>query len=491
MFESMYKKRKNPVYNIAGWALLALVCIIFMFVGYSPNVDFMGNSSSVAEVNGEVISYADFSRYYEQVQENQNSKKMTAPERMRMKNEVVDSLVNRSLIIQEAKNQDIFIPSEEMRDFLMQIPQFQDNGVFSLLKYKELVRMQGLNEARFEEKVADDMLVQKMNNLYQRVSKENALLEKHEKAVSSLTMDIEFIRKQPADLVDLAALSPEAIQKAEQEKGKEIEEYYNRNKDIEFKQDEQVQARHILIKITPQTSEKAAEEKINKIAQEVTADNFADMAKKYSEDSTKDRGGDLGFFTRGRMVREFEDAAFTQEIGKVGKPIKTSFGYHIILATDKKPARTVPLDEVKGTIAKKLLTEEATDKAVEDTNKRLAAGEANKIVSDKKWKWEDTGIFSVGDIAIPKIGDDTAVMTAALSLKPNETYSKLIKKDNAYYLIRLKSLSASGAVAKKENNMDIFQQIMERQKAYEMFQSWMEHLRKEAKVKINSKLLSM
>jgi peptidyl-prolyl cis-trans isomerase D len=491
MFEAVYKKRKNPIYNIAGWALLLLVCVIFMFVGYSPNVDFMGSASSVAEVNGDPISYADYTRYFERLQESRNAPKMTAPERQKMQTEVVDSLVNRTLLIQEAKAQGISIPEEEMRDFLMQIPQFQDNGAFSLLRYKELIRMQGLSEARFEEKVAEDMLVQKMNDLYQRVSAEDEFLDKHEKSVSQLNMNIEFIRKTSAELVDTSSIDEAAVKKAVEEKSKEIAEYYKQNENTEFKQEAQVKAQHILVKTSPEVTEKVAEEKINKIAKDLTPQNFGEMAKKFSEDpGSKDRAGDLGYFGRGRMVAEFDEAAFTQPVGKVGAPVKTSFGYHVILVTDKKDAKTIPLEEVKETIAKKLLMEEASNQAVENVNKELKENQAAQFIANKKWKWEETGVFSVADIVIPKIGEDTAVMTAAMALKPNQIAPELIKKDDAYYFVRLKSLGVGGEKPKTQNNMDIFKQIMERQKSYEMFQSWIDHLRKDAKVKINSKLLT-
>ena len=104
MFEGITKRRKNPVYNIAGWALLILVCIIFMFVGYSPDVDFMGSTTSIADVNGEIISYNDFNRHYERLQESRQGAKLNEQERQSMQNRAVNDLVDRSLIIQEAKN---------------------------------------------------------------------------------------------------------------------------------------------------------------------------------------------------------------------------------------------------------------------------------------------------------------------------------------------------------------------------------------------------
>ncbi len=487
MFEGITKKRKNPIYNIAGWALLILVCLIFMFVGYSPEVDFMGSSSTVAEVNGESISYMDFNRYYERLQESRGATKLSEPERRQMQDRAVNDLVDRSLVIQEAKSQKITIPTEEMKDFLMQIPQFQDKGQFSLLRYKELVRMQGMTEARFEERVSEDMLLQKMNELYQRLAKKDEFLEKHEEAVSDVNLNIEFIRKSKAELAE--APTDAQIEAAMKEKSAAISEYYNKNKETEFTNKEQAKAQHILIKTSPTVTDAAALAKIEGIAKTLNKDNFTELAKKNSEDpGSKDRGGDLGYFGRGAMVKEFDENAFSLPIGEISKPFKTSFGYHIMLVNDRKPAGVVPLDQVKKDIARKLVTEEAASKSVESINAALKSGEGEKYIASKGWKWEETGSFSVGDILIPKIGDDSAIMTAALSLKPGQIAPQVIEKDNTYVFVRLKSLGRGDA--KKQQQMDMFKQIMEQQKSMELIQSWLEHLRNDSRVSINNKMLS-
>lgn len=488
MFEGITKRRKNPVYNIAGWALLILVCIIFMFVGYSPDVDFMGSTSSIADVNGEIISYNDFNRHYERLQESRQGAKLNEQERQSMQNRAVNDLVDRSLIIQEAKNQNIVIPAEEMKDFLMQIPQFQDKGQFSLLRYKELVRMQGLSEARFEEKVSEDILLQKMYELYQRIAKKDDLLEKHEEAVSDINMNIEFIRKSKLDLAD--APTDAEIDQAVAANSAKISEYYKKNLESEFTEKEQAKAQHILIKITPTMTENMARAKIDGIARTLTKENFTEMAKKHSEDpGSKDRGGDLGYFGRGAMVKEFNDNAFSLPIGEVSKPFKTDFGYHIMLVNDRKVASTRSLDEVRRDIAKKLLMEEKADKAVENVEKILKDGQGDKFIASKGWKWEETGVFSVGDIVIPKVGEDSEVMSAALSVNPGQIAPKIIKKEDSYLIVRTKSIGKGGP-KKTEQKMDIFKQIMEQQKAMEMVQNWLEHLREDAKIKINTKLLS-
>lgn len=486
MFESIYKKRKNPIYNIAGWVLLALVCIIFMFVGYSPEVDFMGSSSSVADVNGETISYMDFSRYFDRLQESRNATKLTEPERKRMQERAVNDLVDRSLVIQEAKAQNITVPAEEMKDFLMQIPQFQEKGQFSLLRYKELVRAQGMSEARFEAKVSEDMLLQKMNELYQRVAKKDDLLEKHEEVVSEIALNIEFIRKSKAELADLPTEA--AIEQALTDKKSKIADYYQKNLKTEYTDKEQAKAQHILVKISPTMTENMAFAKIDGIAKQLTKENFSEMAKQHSEDpGSKDRGGDLGFFGRGAMVKEFDETAFSAPIGEISKPFKTSFGYHIMLVNDRKQARTKELAEVQKDIARKLLTEENAEKAVEAANQILKDNKGESFITSKGWKWDETGVFSVGDIVIPKLGEDSEIMTTALSLKPGEISKTVVKKEDSYIFVRLKSLAKGGA--KKDQKMDIFKQIMEQQKAMELIQSWLEHLRGEADIRINSKIL--
>nr|WP_218059056.1 peptidylprolyl isomerase [Orenia metallireducens] len=128
----------------------------------------------------------------------------------------------------------------------------------------------------------------------------------------------------------------------------EIEEFYNQNKD-RFKKPESVQASHILVK-----EEKKAEEILNQLKEGLA---FAEAVKKYSTCPSKARGGDLGDFTRGKMVPEFEQAAFAMEEGEVSnEPVKTQFGYHIIKVTAKNEAASSPLEEVKAQVEQQLVS---------------------------------------------------------------------------------------------------------------------------------------
>jgi peptidyl-prolyl cis-trans isomerase C len=130
----------------------------------------------------------------------------------------------------------------------------------------------------------------------------------------------------------------------------ESKKYYNDNPNL-FKQPEQVKASHILIKVAPDAEESIkiqARKKIETVQKKVRqGEDFGLLAKTNSEGPTAQRDGDLGYFHRGRMAKPFEDAAFALNVGEVSGIVETQFGYHLIKVTDKKPARTIPYEEVQ------------------------------------------------------------------------------------------------------------------------------------------------
>nr|WP_285890942.1 peptidylprolyl isomerase [Mesobacillus subterraneus] len=122
----------------------------------------------------------------------------------------------------------------------------------------------------------------------------------------------------------------------------EMKTYFKENKDS-FDQKEQVKASHILVE-DEATAKKVKEELDN-------GKDFAELAKEYSTDtSNADKGGDLGYFGKGEMAEEFENAAFALEISAISEPVKTEFGYHIIKLVDKKAAKTAKFDDQKDKI---------------------------------------------------------------------------------------------------------------------------------------------
>jgi peptidyl-prolyl cis-trans isomerase C len=124
-----------------------------------------------------------------------------------------------------------------------------------------------------------------------------------------------------------------------------------------FEQPEQVQASHILIKTEGLDDAKKAEarKKLEGILKDVkTGKDFAELARANSDCPSKEKGGDLGLFGKGQMVKPFEDAAFAMKVGDVSDIVETQFGYHIIKLTDHKDAKKYTFDEMKTKIIAEL-----------------------------------------------------------------------------------------------------------------------------------------
>ena len=156
----------------------------------------------------------------------------------------------------------------------------------------------------------------------------------------------------------------------------EAKDFYDKNPD-KFKQDEQVRASHILVRVEPNADAKAkarAKAEIESVLKELKAGgDFAKLAQQHSQDGSAAQGGDLGYFPHGQMVPEFDKVAFSLPVGQLSGVVTTQFGYHVLKVTDRKPARTVPYEEAQAQIKQFLeqqKKQQAADTFIEGLKKK-------------------------------------------------------------------------------------------------------------------------
>lgn len=382
-----------------------LIILVFIFWGIGSNTS---SSGIVAKVNGEPVTINEFQQVYNQMA---NEIKAVIPdltaeqlESFGLEQRVLQNVIISKLFQAESKRLGIDVSTAELRDALMAVPYFRDqNGKFSADIYQQRLKALGQTPAQFENMLRADILPQKFQELVtagifadkniarkmfefqtekrsmdyvlfpyeldkQSVSDEEAKAvyeERKDGYAVPAQISLEFISFTPALMADENAVTAEEIQK-----------YYNENQ-AKFTEEEQVKARHILLMLDPNASKTESDKvlkEIQNIASQIkTSDDFAKMAAQYGQDGTKNVGGDLGWFSKGQMVKEFADVAFALPKATLSEPVRTQFGYHLIWVDDKKEARQLPFDEVKDTIRKDIAVERVNANLTQTADSAIAA----------------------------------------------------------------------------------------------------------------------
>jgi peptidyl-prolyl cis-trans isomerase C len=235
-----------------------------------------------------------------------------------MKNQVLESLIDRELLFQESKKKGIEVKAEAVSDELQKIRQRYPNKE----EFNKLLSEMGLTESDVRRQIARGMAIQQL------------------------------IDKEVTDKIKVS--------------DQETRSFYDKNPQL-FQQPEQVKARHILIKVqadAPDDQKAEARKKIEAVQQKVQkGEDFATLAKTYSEGPSGPRGGDLGYFRRGQMVKPFEEVAFSLKPDQTSEIVETRFGYHLIKVDDKKPAKKMTYAEVKDRLNDHLKKQKATSEA--------------------------------------------------------------------------------------------------------------------------------
>ena len=216
---------------------------------------------------------------------------------------------------------------------------------------------------------------QKVDDQVAAIKKRFPNEEEFNKALATMGLTEEDVREQIQHGLAIRELIDQKVANKIVITDEETKAYYDANLQL-FNQPEEVKASHILIKVEPtadDATKAAARKKIEDLQQKLKdGGDFAELAKENSEGPSNTRGGDLGYFKRGQMVKPFEDAAYSMKIDEVSDLVETRFGYHLIKVYDKKPEQTLAYAEVKDKIAQRLKQEKVEKDAtryVEDLKK--------------------------------------------------------------------------------------------------------------------------
>jgi peptidyl-prolyl cis-trans isomerase D len=456
MLDSM-RRHKNWLKWSLALVVLAFIALYFPSYMNNPTVG-ASPSDVVATVNGKDISGLDYQRRYQNQmmayqQQYGGSINQQLLRQLGVDQQILQQMVDEQAALAEAERQGIRVTDEELAQQIFAIPALQENGRFiGEQRYEQLLASQNppVTKTDFEENLRRSMMVDKLRSAvtdWMAVSDadvEREYRNRNEKVklqVVALTADKfrDKVTVNDADLASYYSAHQAEYRKGEQRKIKyllidrdqmksrvtispqDIETYYNSNIQ-QFQTPEQVRASHILLK-TEGKDEAAVRKQAEDILKQVKAPgaDFAALAKKYSEDDgSKENGGDLDYFPRGRMVPEFEQAAFSMQPGQISDLVKSQFGFHIIKVVDKKPAATRTLDEVRPQI-QDMLSTQRVDQQIADRTRDLDAritkpADIDNVGKEAGVMVAESGFFT-RDEPVPGLGPAPDVASQAFQLK--------------------------------------------------------------------------
>jgi peptidyl-prolyl cis-trans isomerase D len=457
------RRRRNSLKWILGLVVLAFV--LFYVPAFLRTDAALDSTDVVASVEGREITAGEFRRTYQnQLQAYRGAYGGNISEQMLkqlgIESQILQQMIDERAALAVADKLGIDASDEEVRERILTMPALQDNGHFiGEDRYRQLLRSQrppvsidefesGLRRSIVIEKlrtaltdwmnVSDADLEKEYRRRNEKVKLQVVALSADKFRAQVTASDAEISSHFDAHKIDyrigekrkikFLLLDVEAARAKAAVPPADVDRYYNDNIQ-QFSTPEQIRASHILLK-TEGKDEAAVRAKAEDVLKQAKSGaDFAELAKKYSEDESNSKnGGDLDYFGRGRMVGEFEQVAFKMEPGQISDLVKTQYGFHIIKLTDKKAASTRKIDEVRAQITDQLSYERA-QKQINDMADRIGAGLRNprdldRVATENGLTVQESGYFS-RDEPIMGLGPSPEVNARAFEMKTGEVSDAL------------------------------------------------------------------
>ncbi|HLG54625.1 MAG TPA: peptidyl-prolyl cis-trans isomerase [Vicinamibacterales bacterium] len=460
MLDRMRRHKNWLKWSLAVVVLTFVLLYIPDFVSTNPSGTGAAPGETVADVGGHRLTAGDFQqRYISQVQAYRNQfgggLNSALLRQLGIDQQILTQMIEEQVALIEADKHGIRVTDDELAQQIFAIPGLQENGQFiGEARYEQLLRSQNppMTKGQFEQSLRRSLVLDKLRaTLTDWMAVADSELEREYKQrnekvklqVVALTADRfrDKVTVTDADVASHFESHKAEYRIGEQRKIKyllldrdqarqkvvvpptDIQQYYNDNIQ-QYQTPEQIRASHILLETTGK-DEATVRKQAEAILQQVKSGaDFAELAKKVSEDKgSKANGGDLDYFGRGRMVPEFEEAAFKLQPGQISDLVKSQFGFHIIKLVDKRPGSTRSLDEVRGTIQQQLAMQTA-DQLISDRARQLESriddpGDLDAVAKELGVMVQESGVFQRED-PVPGLGAAPQVASEAFRLNEGQ-----------------------------------------------------------------------
>lgn len=478
--------------NFVAILLFGAIILVFVLFGVSDRLGG-GGIGAAAQVNDALISIANMQSAESNLRQIYGD--VFGNDAYRLRSEALRGLIDRELMSQAARKSGIVVADAEIAQTITKdIPVFQNNGQFQRDYYLRYLEMTRQSPKDFENGIRQQQEALRVRHLFEMTSTVNTLETEKMAELKAYKMNIQFVRVNNSEWMKKYPVSAAEAEKAltNEEFLKKVQEDFKKNM-ASFARDEEIRAQHLLLQVKPGSSEaddKKVLAQIEDLQKKSASTDFGKLAAQYSEDpGSKAKNGDLGFFSRGKMVKEFDEVAFGAPLGKVVGPVKTSFGYHLIRVTEKKPAQVPDFEKQKVEVAQKLLAEEKLMAEMKGLEEAVSKGDEGALESALKAlnvSWEESGVFDLSQENAPKI-DSTLANNALTELSLEQKLLKRVVRDgDDKYILKLKEakMETPGALDSMAKTM------AQSYRSNMLFGNWLNEFRKVSKVEVNNTLMT-
>jgi peptidyl-prolyl cis-trans isomerase D len=391
--------------RLMQFMLLLIILPSFAFVGLESYTRMGGGESALAKVGGQTITQQEFDAAHRQQMDRLrqmfggqiDAAMFDTPQ---ARQGILDNLIAQKALLAEAARNHLTVPDTTLQQTILGIPDLATpDGKFDSERYKAMLAMQGMTPAMFEARLRQDLALQMMNGAIQNTGFAPKSLATRFAEISEQERQVQEQTFKASDYLSQVKVSEQMVKEAYDKSGSrfeipeqaraeylvlsldalaaqiavsdaDIQSYYQQNAK-RYTTPEERRASHILIaagKDAPAAEREAAKAKADSLLAQLRKNpaDFAKLAKENSQDpGSAEKGGDLGFFGKGMMVKPFEDAAWKLQEGQISDVVQSDFGYHIIQVTGIKPGSAKPLAEVKDEIAADIKKQQAAKKYTE------------------------------------------------------------------------------------------------------------------------------
>jgi peptidyl-prolyl cis-trans isomerase D len=453
--------------------ILGAVVVVFVFWGVGS---FRNRKSDViASVNGEAVSLEEYRSTYNNLLEQMRQRFGTnlneeVLQMLRLDQQALNQLIEQRLVMQEVARLNFRVTDEEVVRTIQNISSFQTNGVFDSRLYTTVLTYNRMTPEGFEAAQKERLLIEKLHTyLFSNFQvSENELREYYDWKNVTVSIDYALFNPETYQTIELTDealetyfndhkesyktdpllkvqylhFDPQDYKAEVQISAEDMETYYLDNRE-KFATPKTVEARHILFKVDTDASKEAvdaAKAKAEDILGRVRkGEDFASMAKQYSEGPSKENGGQLGAFRKEDMVAPFSEKAFSMQPGEVSEPVRTQFGWHLIKVEKVNEASIQSLEDAKKSIQATLTDDQAKtlayDKADLFYETTLEGDHIAKIGKEMGLEVKTTGLFSIAGPE-KEVKNRKAFADVAFALSLNQI-SEIQDFDDGFYILQV------------------------------------------------------